>query len=212
MTVPRRKILIGFLCRFAVIYGLLVAPWPGWKETCARYLRAIAQGALARKHGQMELTFEAYSNRPQTPDDTRVVIVNRNLMAPDGSGPVRNLDLELGRIGANSAALLLALIVSTPISWRRREWAMLVGLFLLHASILGLLQYLIWRESSEIGLVALSGTMKGVMAGFGEAWVRQLNVTVPVLIWVLTCVRREEWVSLFGRSPGNQAEDDRERV
>ena len=39
---PPTRAVLFFLLRFAAIYALLVAPWPGWREAYAGYFRGIA--------------------------------------------------------------------------------------------------------------------------------------------------------------------------
>jgi len=140
-------------------------------------------------NGQRELSFETPGEGSARPNDTRIVIVNEALMHPDGSGPVRNLDLNLGW---QSTALLLALILATPVPWSRRRWALLWGVLGLHGFLLLFLGFCIWVDSAEISLVTLSPFGKAITGGCREALAGQLNLAVPVLIWILVTFRRED--------------------
>ncbi len=76
------KTLLRFFWRFALAYilgwGLLNAPWPGWGEPSAAFLRAVAGKVLAGSSGSREISFEPF-HQPGSRADTRIVIVNRDL-------------------------------------------------------------------------------------------------------------------------------------
>jgi len=129
----------------------------------------------------------------------RIVIVNRALLNPDGSGPVRNLDLGFGFL---PTALLLALILATPISLRRRGWALFLGFLCMHFLILLSLNFIIWNESMEISLVNLSPFWKHISNGFRDALVTQFSAAIPVLVWIFVTLRREDLVGIFGSDAG----------
>ena len=133
----------------------------------------------------------------------RIVIVNRALMNPDGSGPVRNLDAGFGWL---PVALLMALILATPISWRRRGVAILLGVLCMHVVILLALRFIIWNESMEISLVTLPPFWKTISNGFRDALITQFNPAIPVLIWILVTFRRGDFIA----SPAGQADKNTE--
>ncbi|MGB8169129.1 MAG: hypothetical protein WCF18_16650 [Chthoniobacteraceae bacterium] len=135
------------------------------------------------------------------------MIVNRTLMASDGSGPVRNVDIDLGRLGTRPLALLLALIFATPIPWKRRAVAAVVGLLLLHVGVLLFLSFCLWVESAEVQLVAFSPTMKALAKGAEAAGVAQFPIAGPVLIWIVVTFRREDIMRLLHRMPPSQLPD-----
>jgi hypothetical protein len=182
-----RNPLTRFLCRFVIIYTILALPWPGLSKAYGNYFRAICRIVFSADDGQRELSFETPGDNSPRPNDTRVVIVNKSLMHPDGSGPVRNLDAN---IGWQSIALLVALILATPISWPRRGWALLWGLLAIHAFQLLFLNICILNESAELSLV--SPFWKEVTSRGRQALTGQVNLAIPVLIWLLVTFRRED--------------------
>src|SRR5690349_6273 len=103
----RHKSLAGFTWRFLLIFGVLAAPWPGSREMYGHSLLSLARTALATEDGRRELTFETVRDPQNGEVDARVAIVNRDLMNEEGAGPVRNFDIALGVLGAQSTALLL---------------------------------------------------------------------------------------------------------
>lgn len=198
---PHTKTLARSFAIFAAVYAFLVLPTPGMREVCGEYFRRLAMWALVSPQGPAEITVEPYS-APGGAADTRVVIVNRALIASNGSGPVRNLDLDLGSLGTRSLALLLALIAGTPIAWKRRAQAALIGLLLLHACLFGFLRYCVWAESAELSLVTLGAGAREVASNLKMTLIAQFSVTVPVLVWILVSFRRGDWTLLFSRSQG----------
>jgi len=192
----RRNPIVLFLCRLAISYALLAAPWPGLGQAYGRYFRAIGRMVFAADDGQRQLSFETPGENSPRPNDTQIVIVNKALMRPDGSGPVRNLDVKFGR---ESMALLLALILATPVSWPRRGWAALWGLLAIHGVIFTFLAFCIWNESAEVLLVTVDPFWKAVASGGKQALAGQVNLAVPVLIWLLVTFRREDRLGGLGQ-------------
>ncbi|HEY3900143.1 MAG TPA: hypothetical protein VGM54_16160 [Chthoniobacter sp.] len=188
-----RNPITRFLCWLLVIYTVLALPWPGLSKAYGNYFRAICRLAFTADDGRRELSFETPGESSPRPNDTRVVIVNKALMHPDGSGPVRNLDVNFGW---QSMALLVALILATPISWARRRWALLWGLLAIHVFLLLFLSFCIFGESAEISLVTLSPFWRTVISGCREAVASQLNLAVPILLWILVTFRREDRLTL----------------
>jgi len=175
---------------------LLAIPWPGFTEVHDHIFRALAQAVFSSDYGQRELTFETPDETPGHPRQLRVAIVNRALMHPDGSGPVRNLDASFN---FQPAALLIALIFATPVSWKRRGWALLFGLPGLYCVLLFCLGILIWSESAEIGLVTLTPLWHGVTDWTRDLIAAQIQLALPVIIWILVMFRREDRIGNLGR-------------
>lgn len=183
----KRKVILSFLVRFTLLFLLLAFPWPGVNQAYQAFLCTFAR-AIFLGSGPRQLTFELHEQSAETPEDIRVVIVNQALLNADGSGPVRNLDVGFGW---QPVALLLALILSTPIPWKRRGWALLWELLSLHCLLFLCLKFFIWDESSEILLTTISPFWKQVAGGLRHAIGGQLRLTVPVLIWILVTFRRD---------------------
>ena len=54
------KSILGFVCRFAVIYGLLIAPWPGWDDLYGRYFENLGGAVFSHESGLREVVFEPH--------------------------------------------------------------------------------------------------------------------------------------------------------
>ena len=188
--------LIRFLWRFALIFGLLILPWPGWDELYAQYFRTLGEVAFSRDGNQRLVRFEA---NPSPADHatltTRLTLGNRELMGEDGKGRGEIVDLDTRSLGWVPTAMTTALILATPIRWSRRGWALLWGLLVVQGFILFSLQTWIWNQEPGLSLLALPPWLKQVVDDLQYTLVTQLGASfsVPVLVWLLVTFRREDW-------------------
>jgi hypothetical protein len=190
------KTTVAFCGRFLLFFGLSLIPWPGLPAACGGYFCAVGQLAFDSKAGQRSLEFA-----PHEAHNTRIVIINRELMQPDGSGPVRNLDLDSFDFTWRPASLLLALILASPVSWSRRGGALLAGSVCLQVYLLFVLGFAIWNQSTEVALVTLSPFWKQAAENISQLLVGQLNIAAPFLIWLVVTFRREDFRGFFTGYP-----------
>ncbi len=192
---PPRKLILGFLLRFGLIYGLLIAPWPGWSELYSEGFRAVGNAVFGSSEGQRLLYFEAHrETRGLASLDTRIVRGNRALADSTGKGTGQMLGIDPRSIGWTPTALTIAFIAATPIPSRRKVGALIWGLLWIHAFILFSVWVYIWNSSTEVSLVTLSPFWKEFADNLQYTLITQMGVSfsVPVLIWILVCFRRED--------------------
>ena len=202
MQRPEFKLVLHFLCCFVPVYALLIIPWPGSRDLYGSYLRSAARFVLAQSNSRRILRFEEVpvSKRNRTLD-TRITVANREQLDASGSGRAVMLDLDSHGIGWVPTALLIALVVATPVSWPRRLRALFWGLLAVHTFILATIEVYIWNQSDAsngLNLVELSPFWKTVANGLEETLVTQLGASFvfPLLIWILTTFRAED-IRLF---------------
>jgi hypothetical protein len=169
-----------FLFRFALIFCLLQASWVFWGDSYRVVFRAMAAISLGGGDERQELSLEPVKTAR---GDTRVVIVNRSIMAPDGSGPVRNLDFHSRSLGWSPACLLSALILASSVPWPRRLRALGLGLILQHGAILVLLGFCVWLDSAALGLARIPPASEWMFVAAKEALLHNLPLSLPVLMW-----------------------------
>ena len=189
----QRNTIIVFLVQFTFFFLILAVPWPGGNKAYGIYFRALGR-TIFSDNASRELCFETPDKNENAPGDTRIVIVNRAWMHTDGSGPVRNLVLDASGFW-RPTALLVALILATPIPWQRRLGALFWGLFWIHLLLMLFLGFCIWNESAEIGLVTLSPFWKSFLNRFKEAELTQFAMAIPVTVWILVTFWRGDVIS-----------------
>jgi len=189
--------------QFVVLYSIVLVPWPALSKASASYLQMLGSVVYGGGGDRRELDFESLSSA-QYPHELRVVIVNRSLMNKDGSGPVRNLDFDAAGLVFRPLALIGALIICTPISWQRRLKAFLWCVLWEQIIVVGVLGFCIWNESSEISLVSLSPFCKQVALSVREMLIAQLDLAIPILLWIVVMFRRGD-EKLLSISPHRRA-------
>lgn len=194
----RKPIGIGQVVKSIIIlvitYCLLVAGWPVLGKGYSRLYR-IGANLLYGRFGSSGVT--KFNQSGDKLFDTDVTLFN--LGRKDAAGRIEGVKLPCSsrRCGYVDAAFLASLIIATPVTLRRKLWALVWGQFLLHVLIfakLGL--WLADRFSREpLCLFAVSPFWTGKLRVFYELFV--LNVTfglvAAVFIWVLVTFRREDW-------------------
>jgi hypothetical protein len=106
------------------------------------------------------------------------------------------------------AALLLALTIATPLSWRRRVIALAIGMVTLHVYIALVLLLTITRILSRDGPAQLF-TLPGVLDMLLEHTIYQtttaptFSMLVPVVIWAAATFRRGDFVRIVSDQKAN---------
>jgi len=183
-----------FLLRFVVIFGLLIAPWPGLNEAYSRYFQSLGQMAFnpAGEIRRMVVFSPASGKIPGL--DTRLTLENAELADASGQGRVECSEIDTRSIGWVPTALTVALVLATPIPWKRRLTALAGGLALIHLFIFFSLQAWVWNNSAGLSLLTLSSFEQRVLDELNYALMNQLGIsfTVPVVIWTLVTFRRQD--------------------
>jgi hypothetical protein len=192
---PLGRAVLRFFLAFGLIYGLLIAPWPGFKEGYGRYFRSLC-GVVFAGNPTRYLQFEP------SPDSrfsigVQIVLGNNDKVDANGHLPVQILGLEARGVGWIPTALLIALTLVSPVSWRRRAWSLFWGVLLVHGFILFSVACYLWNQSTELGLLSASPFGKAILGGLEETLVTQLGASfaVPVVIWFAVTFRLRNFAS-----------------
>ena len=149
--------------------------------------------------------------RPRAHADSKMSLINRQ------TREVVSQDLSSRYIGYAPTTFLLALILATPLTWRRRLIALLWGLVLTHAWIAFSMLLLIvhgYSRGDVVSIFDVSPFTSTALAFLREALVKAtiFKYTVPAVIWILVSFRRGDWAKMFGTtdaddssSPGGKA-------
>jgi hypothetical protein len=190
---PRRRIVVAFLLQFAAFYGLLIAPWPGWRNAYGSFFRGLTGAVFAGEKGPTTVQFRPAEKPPRPEIDTEILLVNHAEIDAAGRGPARILGLDSRGVGWVPTALLLALVAATPLSWCRRWRALLVGLLLVHSYLLTLVAFYLWNQSGGIVPVSFLPFWGPLGEFLEETFVGQIgpSFVVPTLIWLLVVLAIE---------------------
>ena len=171
-----------FAVRLVLVFVLLVLPWPGVGGTYRSLFRSLASALLCGATPERAVSF-APENEVSGPGRLRLLIVQPERMAPDGSGPVRRLDFNALDVGWRPTALVLALGAAVSLPWRRRCRVMALGVAAVHAYALGALGSAIWNEASHLAPGVVESVT--IFDRLQDALLSQLSLAVPVLAWML---------------------------
>jgi hypothetical protein len=183
--------------QFLLIFGLLIAPWPRLAQGYASFFRSIAQFGCSHLGSTALVVFQANSQPSDAILDTRVFIGNQRLLAPDGSGPAKSVELSSRQVGYLPTALIIALILATPIAGKRKIRTLLLGLLLVNCFIGATLAVIILNEyntTSSLSLFLLPAWCQGVLRPVHELLVGypDAHYVVVLLIWISVSFRRDD--------------------
>lgn len=189
------RTLVRFVCLFGVLYGLLIAPWPGWNSRYSQAFCYSCERLLGAEGADRIVRFERAPEGARL--DTQIVLADPRQLAPDGMVKARVLGLDSRGVGWVPTALFSALVLATPVGWKRRLRSLAAGLLLMQAFIvLSVLAY-IWNESLPATGpgASLVGTLtKRIAEGLQLTLVTQIGASfaVPAILWLLVCFDRRD--------------------
>ena len=204
MKSPRRLLrqAVLRLLAAAVLYIVFMLGWLWWSPGYAAAFRAAGNFVFAHWYDGTEVRFV-----PQTAgggsytatrmQDTSLSLKNHGTRAK-GQQPISSQ-----YIGYVPTVLFLALALPAPIPWRRRWRALLWGLLLINAFVLGRMWLLIFNafcSDTPLALFHPSPFWRRVLAFTAETLTKSLTTcfVVPLAIWVLVCFRRADLAALRG--------------
>jgi hypothetical protein len=195
------KPILVFACGCLLIYGLLIVPWPGAKPLYASYFRSLGWLVFAGHGDQRMLEFQPL-NDPEhhwPPNfDTAIIMGNRDMQSM-GGGQRFMLTVDAWQMGWTPTAFLAALTLASPVSWRRRSWALLWGLLLVHGFVLLTLGIFIGNESTRLYWVTLAPLGKEIANWLERVALAPIGPSffAAALIWMLVTFR---WQDLTGKA------------
>jgi len=199
---PRFNAITLYLVRFAVIYGLLIVPWPAWRQAYSSYYQALGDWVFVGDSGKRFVHFEPNTENVWPKNfDTLIVVANRDQIDAQGKGPLIQLGLDTRQMGWIPTALFLALALASPLTWSRRISASLGGLLLLHVYMVMSLGIYIWNESTRLSLATLGPGWKQIAEDIETTVIANpvgLNLLVPLSIFVFVTIReKKQWLILL---------------
>jgi len=193
-----------FLALFLLAYGASMAPWPGLGSIYAAAYRTGAS-LLFRSFGSQGIVrFEPLPGRPW---EINVALYNRARAGRGGIVPGIQTCHDTRDEGYLYVAFLTALILAHPLPWRRKGRALLWGMALIHVLIVLKLGLRLFHAFSRepLALVTLSPFAGRVLSAAHQVFA--VNITfgfvVAIVIWLLVCFRREDWLGVMRLQKGS---------
>lgn len=199
-----------FILVAMIAYAALMAPWPGLAGGYRALFNTVGNVAFARFWfwPQCGVRFlDLYDIKPGdlapgTPELEPTDALDSVMeLRTRGVGQVGYLRTSSRYVGYSTTALLLALLIAAPMTRRRRGWAFLWGLLLIHMFI-----------AMRLTLTLLAGGFAAAGKAYaifhpGEFWRNMLlrldgvladnptvSFIVPVFIWFLVAFRGGMWM------------------
>jgi hypothetical protein len=196
------KPILRFLGWFVLIFGLLVAPWPGWPEAYAKAFYKggkLIYGSLGRKG--------IVSFRPNRGDkalDTMVFIWNREKLDARMYGPSTTFTFSSRNMAYFPTALMVALVLASPVGWRRRLWALLWALLWINVFIylsVGVMILMKLGVNQWLDLMTIPPWLDKTVLVLDELFLAYPGprFAVAVLIWILVTFKRDDWKAILGK-------------
>ena len=181
--------IAGFVLGFALVYGLLVFAWPlvggAYRGFYCGLGNALFDGgdAAARFHPLEE------------GEGLDVEIVLTKTTPPVVRGRMRN-DSRL--VGYMPTVCLVAFVLASPIPWKRRRRALLLGLLLVHVFVALRMGIPIVREFSQenaLQVYHLGGFRRWLLGVANRAFLSAPAsfFVVPTFLWILVAFRGTDW-------------------
>jgi len=122
--------------RFVIVFGLLMAPWPGGREVIRSFFHSELRWLATWVVPRMVVRVEVLQDAAHEEIDTQVSMADPRKIQPDGSVEVSGVNLDTRSVGWIPQVMLLALIAATPMRWGERFRASVIGLLLLNGVML----------------------------------------------------------------------------
>jgi hypothetical protein len=212
--VLRVRQIAGFGFRFAVLYAVLMAPWPGLSEAYGSFFRVVVQIAVVSADPERSVVVAPAGRSPRADTgpmlDTHILARIPSALHDSKAGV-----LESARssryTGYLPTVLAMALILATPLPWKRRAAALCGGTLLvtLFVACMPGIQFYAMFDRQDNHLVFeyipwLYPHWKMLVHGLAKVsrWATPYYL-VPILIWVFVAFRREEWMRVVEQLAAN---------
>lgn len=199
----RTKPLLFFIIKAAVIYILLAAPVSFFDDVYGKIYRKCATTLFHRFHGKGFAQFTEGEYKAII----RVNVGNLDQVRKNNTAPTTYGYLNIRYLGYLPTILLITLILASPVTWKRKAMALILGLLLLNAIII-MEQWLhlmfLSIRATWLNLVYFSETKKNIINLAYNYLVRMQGISrfLVVLIWLLVTFRKAD-LKILIRPSGN---------
>jgi uncharacterized membrane protein len=173
-------------------------PWPGLAAVYSNLYKSASTFLFESFGSNTRVRFEQSNNSEH---DIKIVFYSLGRAGQNGNGqPFRKNVVITSRYSAYIyTAFMIALILATPVSWKRKAWALLWGMTLLHCFLVFKMAVLILYVLAYTPHcpVIIGPFWKTFLLYAHQAFLKNMVFCflISVLIWLLVSFRKKEWVN-----------------
>lgn len=200
--------ILKFAGAFVLIMGLLAVPWPGVQETYSAAFRKVAGWVFGSLGPKAVVLFSPLPIKKSSSVDISMNVGDRTMVEKDGSLPTVNQIFSTRYVAYLPTALLVALVLSTPLPCRRRLGALAGGLILIHLfigfEILLMILYL-FNHTEWLPLFGLGGFGVGILDALWNIFIYQIAARffLVAMIWILVTFRAGDLQQMLQPAPAS---------
>lgn len=196
MSPIKRTSLFFFVC--VAVYAMLLAPWPGVLDTYRAGFRYAGDVVFYRVGTGVSVRFERLVTE-RVGADTHVTLMR--LGQPPAS---KQMNIDAAYLAYRPAAFLIALVLATPIAWRRRLIALAWGLLWIHlfvATRVGVQLVAMLCVDDAVSVFSFGPAMTEAVQKIALVLFRApaTSYTAPAFIWLVVTFRRGDWQRLMSK-------------
>ena len=186
--------LAGFVVRLFAWYLVLTAPWPGLSDRYGDAVRACGNALFGTFGTVGVVRFKAAADLGPSHDTGILFGPKRNPNAWLANASVR-------RMSYLPTAVTAALVLASPLPWRRRMVALAWGLAFVHLFVLVRLSVTIYYYFVSVSIIELTPYRSSALRLAYEALSESLvpSFVGPAVIWLLVAFRIEDWSPMVPR-------------
>lgn len=128
----RNKTVLIFLLKLLLYCGILAAPLPFYDELYGRFYRYWGQQTFEKFRGDGFVLFREGTSATIT----EVVMGNYQVRNPNNTARGFKFKINHRYLGYLPTILFISLVLASPVSWKRKIFALVIGLTLVTAAVL----------------------------------------------------------------------------
>lgn len=205
------KRISAFFFLSLIIYGVLAMPWLGLQGVYRAGFCKVGNIVFG-SYRFADIGSAYFQENPTLEGEKDVTIRMQKLRGRRVRGV---LDINSALTGYRALVFFVAMVVATPIAWKRRVWALVWGMLLVNAFV----ALRVWLKLYD----AFSNPGPAHFFKLGEStkellhWCTlmlytapEMNFIIPAFIWLLVSFRRNDLALLLGQTPaGEQTRESR---
>ncbi len=193
------KVILRFVLIFSVTYIILLLPQTGADIQYEKFFRKLGNQLFGTIGTEGVLMIREESGDGY---DTRIYLSAKKLLQKNNDYQSEIFPINARRIGFISTAFFFSLVLATPLSWKRKLFAMLIGLSLVTLYAMLKLRVLIlhfYTLTKTTGLYQLPEQKKSIE--FWSDYFARPNTPVyyyVLVVWLAVCFNKQDFQKLNG--------------